>query len=682
MMTATFEFDNKKQEFDRELQPAAVGVEGVRARPWLRSSIIWYLVAGRIKDNYAAVTMFLSARRLREACRQGREAEVRQLLIDGNDAAANYSWSTGASLCYVAAQHGHDDCVAALLRAGAEIDTPRTGGATPLYVASAKGHLPVVRTLLAAGASVDARKDNGATPLLIAAQEGYVHVLLALLRAGADINASIQRGFTPLYKSSQKGHVAVVEALLDRGAALDLEADDHSTPLLAACFVGHSDVVRALADRGACPRKTCVAADGKMWSALALATAMENEPCAHIIDCALDKPLVEAEGRLSFASVSHGRLGSSSVARQLPIDLLDEIIQHLLVSAGTVTETVARAGARTRCTDPITQQQQQQLAGAQTEPQSSPLLYGLYQRPAPRPPPEPLDTLSPLPDTVVLGGYASGRLRSQQRQMVMAGGIFSPPVSTSSIETTSSSSDDEGPAPSTAKTLFMMSDNEGGSGSGGQSSRQKHLCWWSEQHMLDRSPALTEATMAVQAAADVAKQEAADCYRLLQRRKRENQQVKHEKQEYRSPIRTSPLVEVPKCPTSFLSASASSQTDVTTGDKTKQPEFVRAEAARRSSLSRHTPERQRPTTTGQNDDETRMTNGAHPKKWKASTPPSESSPPPPSPSRRSRTPPRHHPRFGATTPPRDAALLDVPHDAKESPPPPLPTSRQYGCVSI
>ena len=67
--------------------------------------------------------MAFMARRLREACRNGRAQETTALLSEGADACAYYSWSTETTVCYVACQHGHAECVAALLRGGADADS-------------------------------------------------------------------------------------------------------------------------------------------------------------------------------------------------------------------------------------------------------------------------------------------------------------------------------------------------------------------------------------------------------------------------------------------------------------------------------------------------------------------------------------------------------------------------------
>ena len=104
-----------------------------------------------------------------------------------------------ATPLYAAAIDGHTDVVAALLKAGANPETPLTvclgvlASQPPLYAAAAgKGHTDVVAALLEAGAKPDTPLTVGrgllfsATPLYAAGQKGHFDVVAALLNARAD----------------------------------------------------------------------------------------------------------------------------------------------------------------------------------------------------------------------------------------------------------------------------------------------------------------------------------------------------------------------------------------------------------------------------------------------------------------------------------------------------------------
>ncbi len=76
----------------------------------------------------------------------------------------------GQTPLFVAAAHGHEAAVAALLHGGAPVDAALTGdGTTPLYAAAQLRHARVVELLAAAGADPHAERADGWTPLRIAA---------------------------------------------------------------------------------------------------------------------------------------------------------------------------------------------------------------------------------------------------------------------------------------------------------------------------------------------------------------------------------------------------------------------------------------------------------------------------------------------------------------------------------
>ncbi|HEY1170540.1 MAG TPA: ankyrin repeat domain-containing protein [Verrucomicrobiae bacterium] len=69
---------------------------------------------------------------------------------------------------HVAAVRGDVAAIAALLDAGADIQSRGELGNSPLHEAVAQGHLPAVRLLLERGASLTATCEDGCTPLRLA----------------------------------------------------------------------------------------------------------------------------------------------------------------------------------------------------------------------------------------------------------------------------------------------------------------------------------------------------------------------------------------------------------------------------------------------------------------------------------------------------------------------------------
>ena len=100
------------------------------------------------------------------------------------------------------------------------VDQANNTGVTPLYIAAENGHTEVVALLVKeGGAAVDQANNDGWTPLLTAADEGHTEVVALLVKeGGAAVDQAINDGATPLLFAAQKGHTASVELLLQHGA--------------------------------------------------------------------------------------------------------------------------------------------------------------------------------------------------------------------------------------------------------------------------------------------------------------------------------------------------------------------------------------------------------------------------------------------------------------------------------
>ena len=158
----------------------------------------------------------------------------------------------------IAAGRGDLPAVNALLKAGADVNDPKStiaGPTTALMAASSNGHLAVVQALLAAKADVNAKQAHGSkegdTALTLASRKGDLAVVQALLAAKADVDVKFGDR-TALFEASANGNLDLVRALL---AA---KADPNSqttivgrTPLMQALSSGHWDVARVLVEAGA-----------------------------------------------------------------------------------------------------------------------------------------------------------------------------------------------------------------------------------------------------------------------------------------------------------------------------------------------------------------------------------------------------------------------------------------------
>ena len=108
---------------------------------------------------------------------------------------------------YLAALHGHDDCIRTLRRAGCATDLEAShNGWIPAYAAAAFGHEGCLRALLEAGCDLD-QGWNRQTPAYIAAVHGHVGCLRVLQEAGCDLQKTDLYGRTPACLALMNGNL-------------------------------------------------------------------------------------------------------------------------------------------------------------------------------------------------------------------------------------------------------------------------------------------------------------------------------------------------------------------------------------------------------------------------------------------------------------------------------------------
>jgi ankyrin repeat protein len=149
---------------------------------------------------------------------------------------------------YTASPQPLETRVAALLRAGADVNYSSATWSTPLHRAAAAGHLGVLQLLLASGANVNAVDVYGASVATVAAREGRADILAALLAAGADIHGPrvISDSGDALMRSARRGHVQCAALLLQAGASVDTRDKQGRTPLMYAVQDNRADMVKLL----------------------------------------------------------------------------------------------------------------------------------------------------------------------------------------------------------------------------------------------------------------------------------------------------------------------------------------------------------------------------------------------------------------------------------------------------
>ena len=201
--------------------------------------------------------------KLLDAVKANDVALVKVLLSTGAD--ANEKSLYGGPL-NVAAGQGSAGIVAALIDAGANLETPGLAGTHPLHSATATGQAETVKLLIARGAIVDALDGYGRTPLLIAVlSSNNFEVIQVLLAAGADPTVK-DGGYhkTALSWAAGVGRVDAAFALLAAGVDVNVRdgglgeaaihyAIDHNNLDFVKFLIAHGADVNIVNNEGETP---------------------------------------------------------------------------------------------------------------------------------------------------------------------------------------------------------------------------------------------------------------------------------------------------------------------------------------------------------------------------------------------------------------------------------------------
>jgi len=69
---------------------------------------------------------------------------------------------------------------------------------TPLHVAAVRGDIAAIAALLDAGAEIQSRGEHGYSPLHEAVEQGHIEAVRLLLERGASVTATNDDGYTPV----------------------------------------------------------------------------------------------------------------------------------------------------------------------------------------------------------------------------------------------------------------------------------------------------------------------------------------------------------------------------------------------------------------------------------------------------------------------------------------------------
>ncbi len=136
-----------------------------------------------------------------------------------------------AALC-AACWNGDAAKVEAALKAG--LNPNGSGRVPPLAFASVGGNPAAIPLLIAAKADPEKAGADGLTPLWLAIENNKMDTAAALVKAGANVNARIGDGDTPLCRASRDGRRDRVKFLIDAGADVNAPGKNDCLPLYLA----------------------------------------------------------------------------------------------------------------------------------------------------------------------------------------------------------------------------------------------------------------------------------------------------------------------------------------------------------------------------------------------------------------------------------------------------------------
>lgn len=185
----------------------------------------------------------------------------------------------GDTALHLAAAGGHTGAIAALLKAGCDIEQKNNTGVTPLGAAVIHNENEALKSLIAAGADLNAENGNWGTPLCIATCRYNIaglNILLeakadpnkgqplaraiennnyemaeVLVKAGADTQVKMRSRWRAIHYAAQHGAEGLMKALLEQDGDINVQNGSGSTPLHLAISQGQADIVKMLLDKGA-----------------------------------------------------------------------------------------------------------------------------------------------------------------------------------------------------------------------------------------------------------------------------------------------------------------------------------------------------------------------------------------------------------------------------------------------
>ncbi|MCU0779545.1 MAG: ankyrin repeat domain-containing protein [Akkermansiaceae bacterium] len=280
-----------------------------------------------------------------------RERLVTRLLAAGADPNATRK---GVTPLLLAARHGNETIVKALLAAGAKATATDLKSRNALHRAAAANQpAAVILPLLKRGLDLDEEDPTTEmTALNTYAQHGNPEASAALLEAGASPNESSSFGMPPLVaatnglNSTDDAALAVVNLLFKHGARIDDKAGGYRGPvaLFGAICASRSTLIKPLVNGGAPVNGKMACKLTPLELAAAIATA---ETVSALLDCGAEPNATDSNGMTPLAhAAAAGNIANLArlLERGVPPDAATpEAIPPLQVAAATGQLRAVRA---------------------------------------------------------------------------------------------------------------------------------------------------------------------------------------------------------------------------------------------------------------------------------------------------------------------------------------------------
>lgn len=192
------------------------------------------------------------------AAAKDNAAEIARLAASGVN--VNVRDGYGRTPLHVATFGRHRDVIAALVKAGADINATEHDRYDAVTIAAVANDVPTLKLLLDLGASAKQVTSRYAgTALIAAAHLGHAEVVKLLIGAGAPLDHVNNLGWTALIESIVLGdggprHTETLRALVGAGANINLADRTGATPLQLARSRGYKEMVAVLESRKASGR--------------------------------------------------------------------------------------------------------------------------------------------------------------------------------------------------------------------------------------------------------------------------------------------------------------------------------------------------------------------------------------------------------------------------------------------